>query len=117
MRMKMAFFEDVVITDSIEIKTTPDKIFNFLTNIIDDGSYRAWHKDDHLTFRWIHGILWTEGSIMYAEEYFHGKLHKFTPTLQKSEAFSLCVSEGEAVVNYCDPLIARRLGASDFPAG
>jgi hypothetical protein len=40
-----------------------------------------------------------------------------TPKLQKSEAFSLCVSKGEAVVNYCDPLIARRLGASDFPAG
>jgi hypothetical protein len=40
-----------------------------------------------------------------------------SPTLQKSEAFSLCVSKGEAVVNYCDPLIARRLGASGFPAG
>jgi hypothetical protein len=35
--------------------------------------------------------------------------------LQKSEAFSLRVSKGEAVVDYCDPLIARRLGASDFP--
>jgi hypothetical protein len=44
---------------------------------IDGGSYRAWYKDDHLTFRWIHGKPWTEGSIMYAEEYFHGKLHKF----------------------------------------
>ena len=42
---------------------------------------------------------------------------KDTPTLQKSEAFSLCVSKGKAVVNYCDPLIARRLGASGFPAG
>ncbi len=41
----------------------------------------------------------------------------YTPMLQKSEAFSLRVSKGEAVVNYCDPLIARRLGASDFPAG
>lgn len=73
----MAFLENVVLTDSIEIETTPDKVFNFLTNIIDDRSYRAWHKDDHLTFRWIHGSPWTEGSIMYAEEYFHGKLHKF----------------------------------------
>jgi hypothetical protein len=37
--------------------------------------------------------------------------------LQKSEAFSLRVSKGEAVVDYCDPLIARRMGASDFPEG
>jgi hypothetical protein len=41
----------------------------------------------------------------------------YTPLLQKSEAFSLRVSKGEAVVGYCDPLIARRMGASGFPAG
>jgi hypothetical protein len=40
-----------------------------------------------------------------------------TPLLQKSEAFSLRVSKGEAVVGYCDPLIARWLGASGFPEG
>jgi hypothetical protein len=44
--------------------------------------------------------------------------HKdITPLLQKSEAFSLRVSKGEAVVDYCDPLIARRMGASGFPEG
>jgi hypothetical protein len=41
----------------------------------------------------------------------------FTPLLQKSEAFSLRDSKGEAVVGYCDPLILRRLGASGFPEG
>jgi hypothetical protein len=40
-----------------------------------------------------------------------------TPTFQKSEAFSLRVSKGEAVVNYCDLLIARRPGVSGFSAG
>jgi len=72
----MAFFEDVILTDSIEIKTTPEKIFNFLTGIVDDASYRAWHKDDHVSFRWLKGQPWTEGSVMYVEEYLHGKLHK-----------------------------------------
>ncbi len=71
----MAFFEDVVIADSIEIKTTPDKIFNFLTRI-DDESYRAWHKEDHVRFRWLKGTPWTEGAVLYAEEYIHGKRHK-----------------------------------------
>jgi hypothetical protein len=42
---------------------------------------------------------------------------KGTPLLQKSEAFSLRDSKGEAVVGYCDPLILRRLGASGFPEG
>jgi hypothetical protein len=72
----MAFFEDVILTDSIKIKTTPEKIFGFLTSIVDDESYQAWHQEDHVRFRWLKGPPWTEGSVIYAEEYIHGKLHK-----------------------------------------
>lgn len=72
----MALLEDIVLTDSIEIKTTPEKIFNFLTSLVDDESYRAWHHDDHVTLRWLKGRPWEEGSVAYAEEYIHGKLHK-----------------------------------------
>lgn len=32
----MGIFEDLVLTDSIEIKTTPEKVFDFLTHIVDD---------------------------------------------------------------------------------
>jgi hypothetical protein len=72
----MPLLEDVVLTDSIEIKTTPAKLFNFLTNLVDDESYRAWHPEDHLSLRWIGGQPWEEGSVVCAEEYIHGKLHK-----------------------------------------
>ncbi len=72
----MALLEDVILTDSIEIKTTPEKIFNFLANLVDDERYRAWHPDDHVALRWIKGQPWEEGSVVYAEEYIHGKLHK-----------------------------------------
>ena len=72
----MSFFEDVILTDSIEIKTTPEHIFNYLTGIVDDDSYKAWHNADHVSFRWLKGQPWVVGSIMYAEEYLHGKLHK-----------------------------------------
>ncbi len=68
--------KDVTLTDSIEIKTTPEKIFSFLTNLVDDESYRAWHPDDHVSFRWIEGQPWAEGSVVHADEYIHGKLHK-----------------------------------------
>jgi hypothetical protein len=72
----MTFFEDVILTDSVKIKTKPQKIFAFLTSIVDDDSYRAWHKEDHVSFRWLKGKPWAKGSIIYAEEYIHGKLHK-----------------------------------------
>ena len=74
----MPFFEEMVIQESIEIKTTPEKIFKFLTGIVDNESYKIWHKTSHVNFRWIKGKPWEEGSIMYAEEYLHGKLHKLT---------------------------------------
>jgi hypothetical protein len=72
----MALLEDLILTDSIEIKTTAEKIFNFLTSIVDDESYRAWHEEDHVRLRWLKGPPWAEGSVIYAEEYLHGKRHK-----------------------------------------
>jgi len=73
----MKLLEDIVLTDSIEISTTPDKVFGFFLRIVDDASYQAWHPEDHVAFRWIQGEPWQQGSLAYAEEYIHGKLHKF----------------------------------------
>ena len=72
----MGFLEDVIITDSIEVKATPEEIYTFLTGIVDDEGYRAWHEQEHVAFRWVKGPPWVEGSVMYVEEYLHGKLHK-----------------------------------------
>ena len=72
----MNLLEDVPLTDSIEIMATPEKIFMFFLQIVDDKSYQAWHPEDHVSFRWIRGEPWQEGSVAYAQEYIHGKLHK-----------------------------------------
>ncbi len=72
----MVLFDEEVLTDSVEIQATPDKVFDFLTGIRDDESYRAWHPEDHVAFRWLRGEPWQVGSVAYAEEYLHGKLHK-----------------------------------------
>jgi uncharacterized protein YndB with AHSA1/START domain len=72
----MKLLEDIVLTDSVEIAVPPEKVFEFLIGIVDDASYRAWHPDDHVAFRWTRGAPWEEGSVAYAEEYLHGKLHK-----------------------------------------
>ena len=74
----MKLMEDVTLTHSTEIETTPEEIFSFLHNLVDDESYRAWHPEDHVTMRWTKGSPWQEGAVVYAEEYFHGKLHKLT---------------------------------------
>jgi len=79
----MGLLEDVTLTDSIEIKTTPEKIFDFFAHLVDDESYRAWHPDDHVALRWIKGQPWEEGSVSYAEEYIHGKLHKLKFVITK----------------------------------
>jgi len=41
----------------------------------DKEAYQAWHPD-HVDVRWIKGQPLQEGSIVYAEEYLHGQLHK-----------------------------------------
>jgi hypothetical protein len=65
----MGLLEDITLTHSIEIRTTPERIFQFFLQIVDDSSYQAWHPKDHVTFRWIKGEPWQEGSVVHAEEY------------------------------------------------
>ena len=72
----MALFEEKTLSHSIEIRTSPEKIFTFFYGLVDDESYRAWHPEDHTALRWLRGKPWEEGSVVYAEEYIHGKLHR-----------------------------------------
>ena len=66
----------ITLKDSIEVKATPEKIFEWLVKRFEDKeSYQAWHRD-HVDIRWIKGRPLQKGSIVYAEEYLHGRLHK-----------------------------------------
>ena len=71
----------IILKDSIEIKTTPDKIFRWLKNL--DEHYKEWHPD-HV--KWINetGGL-DEGDVVYYEEYLHGELHKIRSKITKVE--------------------------------
>ena len=62
--------------DSIEIRTTPEKIFSGLIKVFSSEEYfKKWHKD-HIKCQWLKGKPFEEGSILYVEEYLHGELHK-----------------------------------------
>ncbi|UCC38592.1 MAG: SRPBCC family protein [Candidatus Aminicenantes bacterium] len=64
---------------SIEIKTSPEKIWAFFVNL--EQNYTTWHPEDHVSFKWIKGKPWEEGSAFYAEQYAKGKLTKFKGTV------------------------------------
>ena len=66
----------ITLTDSIEIKAAPEKIFEQLVHFISDReTYRSWHPE-HVEMNWIKGNPTTEGSVMHIEEYLQGYLHK-----------------------------------------
>ncbi|MFX0124815.1 MAG: SRPBCC family protein [Candidatus Hodarchaeota archaeon] len=66
----------ITLKDSIEIQTTPEKVFNGLIKVFSSQEYfKKWHKD-HIKCSWIKGEPFEVGSILYCEEYLHGALHK-----------------------------------------
>jgi hypothetical protein len=68
---------------SIEINASADKVFNQLVeNLSNRESYKLWHPE-HVDLRWIQGEPLREGSILYAEEYLHGNLHKLKFRVKK----------------------------------
>lgn len=71
----MALFKQLALKDSIEIKTTPEKIWEFFTNL--EQNYKAWHPEDHIIFQWTEGKPMETGSHYYAEEYAMGNVKKF----------------------------------------
>ena len=66
----------ITLRDSIEIQATPDKVYEWLVRRFNSKEdYQAWHPE-HVDIRWIKGDSMQKGSIVYAEEYLHGRLHK-----------------------------------------
>ncbi len=37
----MPLFEDIILTEAIEIKAMSEKIFNYLTGVVDDESFKT----------------------------------------------------------------------------
>ena len=71
----------ITLRDTIEIRTTPEKIFEFFVNF--EENFHDWHPD-HVKCRWV-GKPAKEGSTLYVEEYLHGKLHKLKFLITKIE--------------------------------
>jgi hypothetical protein len=78
----VALLHNIVLTESIEIEATPEKLFNYLISIVDDESFKRLNTDN-ISFRWLKGQPWTVGSIAQAEKYLQGKPHGFRFVVSK----------------------------------
>ena len=61
------------IKHSIDINVAPDVVYNWLLNL--DVNYKAWHPD-HGKCYCVKGQGFKVDSVLYSEQYLHGKLHK-----------------------------------------
>jgi hypothetical protein len=63
----------ITLRDAIEIKASPEQIIDFFLNFKDN--FYVWHPD-HVECRYLTPGPLKENSVIYFEEYLHGKLHK-----------------------------------------
>jgi len=92
----MKLFEPLVLTDSIEIKTKPETIWDFFINL--EKNYKVWHPEDHVLFKWTRGKPMETGSLWYAEEVVHGKVFKLKGTIGE------VIENRKIVFNYSFPI-------------
>ena len=67
--------KDLILKHSIEINTTPEKIWDFFLNL--EKHYTTWHPKDHILLKWTKGNPLEKGSRCYAEQYVMGKPTKY----------------------------------------
>ena len=72
----------IVLRDTVEIKASPEEIFAFFVHFKEN--FHAW-RPDHVVCRYLTEAPLREGSVIYIEEYLHGKLHKLRLHITKME--------------------------------
>ena len=77
----MGIFGQLALRDSIEIRTTPEKIWEFFAHL--DKNYTTWHPEDHIVFKWVDGEPLATGSKFYAEQLVMGKTRIYNGTIDE----------------------------------
>ena len=76
----MPLFKRLELGHSIEINTTPEKIWNFLKN---PENYTTWHPKDHIKIIWTEGNPFELGSKLYSEQLVFGKVQKYNGQIKE----------------------------------
>ncbi len=72
----------MTLVHEVDIKSSPDKIWDFLLNI--ERNYSAWHPCDHILFKWTNGSPFDTGATFYAEQYMMGEKVKYRGKITES---------------------------------
>ena len=78
----MGIFKHKVVESAAEIRTTPDKIWEFFYNLEDN--YTRWHPECHNYWRWIKGNPLEIGSKIDSEETIGGHKNRVRCTVIES---------------------------------
>lgn len=84
----------LVLKDRVEIHAHAGDVYEWFRNLEDN--YRDWHPD-HVSCRYVRGNPLQIGSVLCAEEYLHGQLHKLSLKLTSVEpgrAFDYHIAPG-----------------------
>ena len=68
------------LSHSVEIKTTHEKIWNFLRN---PDNYTIWHPQDHIRMMWTDGKPFEVESKFYSEQLIFGKVQKYNGQIKE----------------------------------
>ena len=77
----MPLFKRLLLSHSVDINTTPEKIWKFFKEI--EKNYKIWHPKEHIIFKWTDGEPLTQGSRCYAEQYVNGIVTKYNAVLSE----------------------------------
>jgi hypothetical protein len=77
----MKLFKDLILKHSIEIETTPERIWDFFLDI--EQNYTTWHPTDHIVFKWTKGNPLEKGSLCYAEQYVMGRVTTYNTVCEE----------------------------------
>ena len=84
----------LVLKDSVEIHAQAGDAYEWFRNLEDN--YRDWHPD-HVSCRYVRGNPLEIGSVLCAEEYLHGQLHKLSfklTSVEPGRAFNYRIAPG-----------------------
>ena len=81
-KINMKLFKKYIIKSSVEIKTTPEVVWDFFYKI--EANYKNWHPKDHNYFRWTKGKPLEVGSEIDSEEIMDGHKVKIKGTCIES---------------------------------
>jgi hypothetical protein len=80
----------------VDIKASPEKIWDFLINI--EKNYSAWHPNDHILFQWTSGAPFEAGATFYAEQYMVGEKVKYKGKIKE------CIPGEKITMSFSFPL-------------